>query len=74
MAAEGFKLLREDGGIWGFSSTDESMLRSDDRGVWARLVERGLPELPLTQVLGAEAVVEQADDDDDPSTDTGDDV
>lgn len=71
MAAEGFELSRKDGGPWGFSSTDESMLRSEDRGVWARLVERGLPDIPLTEVLGAEAVVDEEGDANGPASDGG---
>lgn len=60
----GFELLLKDGGLWGHSAEDESMLRSEDRGVWARLVERGLPDTPLTEALGSEVVV---DDDEDES-------
>jgi BstXI restriction endonuclease len=58
----GVELRFDDGSTWGFSAADESMLRSDDRGVWVRLVERGLADAPLTEVLGAEVVVEDVED------------
>lgn len=58
---QGFRLLRETGEVWGHSSRDESMLRSDDRGVWARLVERGLLEIPLTQAVDPALVMDEED-------------
>lgn len=62
--SEGFELLREGGGVWGFSSVDETLLRSEDRGTWARLVERGLPEVPLSDALGPEVVIGEDEDGD----------
>lgn len=54
--AKGFVLTRGGDTPWGYASADESMLRSADQGVWARLVERGLTEIPITETLGPEIV------------------
>jgi hypothetical protein len=60
----GVELRYDDGSMWGFSAADESMLRSNDRGVWARLVERGLADAPLTDALGSDVVIEDVEDED----------
>jgi hypothetical protein len=64
MQAAGFTLFRGENRSWGYSADDESMLRSDDRGAWARIVERGLPDVPLTAELGSETVIDEESDED----------
>jgi hypothetical protein len=64
MQAAGFALFREGKRPWGYSASDESMLRSEDHGTWAQLVERGLPDVPLIDALGSEAVIDEESDGD----------
>ena len=47
------------GDPFGYASADENMLRSDDGGVWIKLIERGHPDAPLLEELEPETVIDE---------------
>lgn len=64
MKESGVELRRDDGSPYAWSAVDDSMLRSEDGGVWVRLIARGVSHAPISEDLDETVILGEDEEED----------